>query len=80
MTIMEFIHSFKERQASSRQKDIMLQAQRDVYLDDFDGKIFITFNNVPFIPIEDSWTQKQIIEKLEETRNSYVKYKIKQYG
>lgn len=76
---MEFIRSFKEKQASSRQKDIMLQAQRDVYLDDFDDKIFITFNDVPFIPIEDSWTQKEILEKLKETRDSYIKYKMKQY-
>lgn len=76
---MELIRSFKERQASSRQKDIMSQAQRDVYLDDFDDKIFITFNDVPFIPIEDSWTQKEILEKLKETRDSYIKYKMKQY-
>lgn len=76
---MEFIRTFKERQATSHQKSIIQQAQQAVYLDDFEGKIFITFNAVPFIPIEDSWTQKEILEKLEETRNSYVKYKMKQH-
>ncbi len=30
------------------------------------------------IPVEDGWTQKEILAKLEETRIGYINFKMKQ--
>lgn len=75
---MEWIRSFKEKQQTSRQNNITLQAHDCICLDDFDGKIYIAYNGTPLIPVEDSWTQKEILRKLEETRQGYINYKMKQ--
>lgn len=75
---MEWIRSFKEKQQTSRQNNITLQAHDCICLDDFDGKIYIAYNDTPLIPVEDSWTQKEILRKLEETRQGYINYKMKQ--
>lgn len=76
--MMEWIRTIREKQQSSRQKDINQQAHMIICLDDFDGKIFIAYNGAPLIPVEEGWTQKEILAKLDETRNSYINYKLKQ--
>lgn len=74
---MEFIRTLREKQHISRQNDINDQAHSLIGLDDFDGRIFIAYNGTPLIPIDEKWTQKEILSKLEETRNSYINYKMK---
>lgn len=74
---MEFIRTFKEKQQTSREKSINEEAQSFICLNDFDGKIFIAYNGAPLIPVEDDWTQKEIIKKLEDTRSSYINYRMK---
>lgn len=76
--MMEWIRTIREKQQSSKQKDINEQAHMSICLDDFDGKIFIAYNGAPLIPVEEEWTQKDILAKLDETRNSYINYKLKQ--
>lgn len=76
--MMEFIRTLREKQQTSRQNSISEQACSTIYLDDFDGKIYIACNGVPLIPVEDKWTQKEIIKKLEETRTSYINYRMRQ--
>jgi hypothetical protein len=76
--MMEWIRTIREKQQSSKQKDISEQAHMSICLDDFDGKIFIAYNGAPLIPVEEKWTQKEILAKLDETRNSYINYKLKQ--
>ena len=75
---MEFIRTFREKQQTSREKGIAEEAHNVICLDDFEGKIFIAFNGAPLIPVEDTWTQKEILKKLEETRSSYINYKKQQ--
>lgn len=75
---MEFIRTLREKQKTSRQNDIIQEAHNIICLDDFDGKIFISYNGTPLIPIEESWTQKEILVKLENTRKGYINYKTKQ--
>lgn len=75
---MEWIKTFREKQQTSKQNNITMQAHEDICLADFDGKIYIAHHDVPLVPIEDSWTQKEIINKLEETRKSYINYKMQQ--
>ena len=75
---MEWIKTFREKQQSSKQNNITQQAHESICLDDFDGKIYIAYNGTPMIPVEDKWTQKEILNKLEETRNGYINYRMKQ--
>lgn len=76
--IMEFIRTIREKQQTSRQKSVNEQAHSAICLDDFDGKIYIAYNGTPLIPVEESWTQKEILKKLEDTRSRYINYKMKQ--
>ena len=75
---MEFLNKFKEHQQTARQKDIYQQAKNNIKLIDFDDKIYIAFSNTPLIPVEESWTQKDIINKLTELRKSYIDYEMRQ--
>ena len=74
---MEFIRTLSEKQHISRQNDISDQAHSLICLDDFEGRIFITYNGTPLIPLDEKLTQKEILAKLEEMRNSYINYKMK---
>lgn len=75
---MEWIRTFREKQQTSRQTNIQLQAEEQICLTDFDNKIYIAYNGTPMIPIEDSWNTTDILAKLKETRDSYVNYKMRQ--
>lgn len=75
---MELIRTLREKQKTSRQNDIIQEAHSIICLDDFDDKIFISYNGTPLIPIEEKWTQKEILAKLEDTRKGYINYKTKQ--
>ena len=77
---MEWIKTFREKQQTSKQNSITMQAHEVICLDDFDGKIYIAYQGTPLIPVEETWTQKEIVAKLEETRNGYISYKMKQGG
>lgn len=73
-SIMELIRTLREKHITSQQQGINDQAHKVICLDDFDNKVYISYNGAPLIPIEDTWTQKDIIKKLNETRNSYINY------
>lgn len=75
---MEWLRTFREKQQTSKQTNITLEAHECISLDDFDGKIYIAYNGTPMIPVEDNWTQKEILNKLNETRKGYINYKMKQ--
>lgn len=75
---MEWIRTLREKQQTSKQNSINEQAHNCICLDDFDDKIYIAYNGAPLIPVEDKWTQKEILAKLEETRKSYINYRMKQ--
>lgn len=75
---MEFIRSLKQKQQIAQQNNIIEQAHSSICLEDFDNMIYIAYNGAPLIPVESNWTQKEILSKLEETRNSFIRYKQKQ--
>lgn len=75
---MELIRTLRQKQQASRQNSITQQAHSCICLDDFDGKIFISYNGTPLIPIDDKCSPKDILIKLEETRNSFISYRMKQ--
>ena len=47
---------------------------QQVVLVDFDNKLYIAFYDVPILSIDSKWTQEDILKKLEEVRNTYIKY------
>ena len=55
-----------------------MQAHDSICLDDFDGKIYIAYNGTPMIAVDEKWTQKEILAKLEETRQGFINYRMKQ--
>lgn len=71
---MKIIKLFKEKQYASMQKDIKSNAIKDIKLVDFDNKLYIAFYDVPILSIDPKWTQEDILKKLEEVRNTYIKY------
>lgn len=77
---MGWIKTFREKQQTSKQNNITMQAHDCICLDDFDDKIYIAYNGTPLIPVDDAWTQKEILAKLEETRKGYINYKMQQIG
>ena len=50
----------------------MKQAERYITLGDFADSLFIEYNGIPLIPIEASWTTKEIFEQLSMLRQNYV--------
>lgn len=65
---------------TARQNSIAEEASNNIFLSDFDGKIYIAFRGAPMIPIEDTWTPKEILKKLKDTRTNYMEYRNKQFG
>lgn len=55
-----------------------MQAHDSICLDDFAGKIYIAYNGTPMIAVDEKWTQKEILAKLEETRQGFINYRMKQ--
>lgn len=75
---MEFIRTFREKQQTSRRNTILAEVHSAICLADFDDTIYIAYNGTPLVPVESTWTQKEILAKLYETRNSFINYKMKQ--
>ena len=71
---MKIIKLFKEKQYASMQKEIKSNALKDIKLVDFANKLYIAFYDVPILSIDSKWTQEDILKKLEEVRNTYIKY------
>ena len=55
--------------------EIML---REEIICDLDNSMFIAFNGIPLVQIENDWTVPQILEKLSEVRKNYINAKIKE--
>jgi len=77
---MEFIRSIRKKHQTQRQADIQKQAEEIITVEDFDDSLFIAYNGTPFVPIENEWTTKEIIQQLSMLRKNYVNAKMKQNG
>ena len=51
-----------------------------ITLADFDSSLYIAFQGTPLVPIEESWTSKEIFEELNKVRQNYIKSKKKAQG
>lgn len=76
---MELIKTLRAKRETSKQNDIRRLAEERITLDDFDDKIYIAYNGVPFVPIEESWTTGEIINKLKELRHNFANAMLKDH-
>lgn len=76
---MELIKTLRAKRENSKQKDIRKLAEDRITLDDFDDKVYIAYNGVPFVPVEESWTTNQIISKLKELRENFANAMLKDH-
>lgn len=51
ISVKEIIKTIKEKQKTSHQRYIVQQAHSCLCLDDFDGKVYISYNGTPVITI-----------------------------
>ena len=75
---MELIRTLRNKRQTSLQQDIMRMAEDYITLSDFDNSMYISYNGIPLVPIEQDWTVPQILEKLSEIRQNYVNAKLKE--
>lgn len=53
-------------------------AEEVITLSDFDSSMYIAYNGTPFVPINENWTSKQIMEELGKLRQNYINVKKKE--
>ena len=73
---MELIRTLRERSQTKKQHEIQQQAEETITLSDFAGDMYIAYEGTPFVPIDESWTSKQIIEELNKLRQNYCNAKM----
>ena len=77
---MEFIRTLREKQRTQRQADIEKNAVALIRVADFADSLYIAYDGTPLVPIEESWTSKEILHELSILRNNYVNSKILENG
>ena len=69
---MELIRTLRERSQTKRQEFATRQAECLITLSDFADSLFIAYQGTPLIPIEESWTSKEILQELSKIRQNYI--------
>lgn len=77
---MEFIRTIREKQQTAREETIQKEAERTIALTDFDGNLYISYNGVPLIQIDDKYTPKDIVQELTRLRTTYIQAHKKQFS
>lgn len=79
--MVEFIKSFKEKQKIKQFAAIKQQAEDNIYLSDFNNKVYIAVGGNPLVEIQEQWTTKEIMKELDKLRDNYISVKLrKQIG
>ena len=74
---MEFIRTLREKSQTKREEEVVRQSEQIITLSDFDSSLYIAYNGTPFVPIDENWTSKQIVEELSKLRQNYINAKMK---
>ena len=75
---MEFIRTIRDKVQTKRQEEIHKLAEDVITLSDFDDSLYIAYEGTPFVPIDEDWTSKQIVERLSRLRQNFINAKIKE--
>ena len=74
---MEFIRTLREKSQTRHEEEVQKQSEMVITLSDFDSSLYIAYDGTPFVPIDENWTSKQIVEELSKLRQNYVNAKMK---
>ena len=77
---MELIRTLREKSQTKREEDIRRMSEEVITLADFDSSLYIAFQGTPLVPIEESWTSKEIFEELSKVRQNFINSKKKAQG
>ena len=77
---MEFIRTLREKKQARIKATIMQQSEDVIQLSDFNNEIFISYSGTPLMPIDNTMTPKDIVNKLAEIRQYYVNSRMKKCG
>ena len=77
---MDFFKAIKDKYNNKRKDEIKKWSEKIVTVNDFAGSLYITFNGTPLVPIEDSWTSKDILKELSKIRCNYIVSKQVEFG
>lgn len=73
---MDFLNTLKEKHRASRKAELEKTAESVIALTDFAGQLYIGFEGIPLVLIEDNWTISKIMETLNNYRETYVKSRM----
>ena len=74
---MEFIRTLREKSQTKKEEEVQKMSEEVITLSDFNSSLYIAYNGTPFVPIDESWTSKQIVEELSKLRQNYINAKLK---
>lgn len=77
---MELIRTLREKSQTRKEEDIRRLSEELITLADFDSSLYIAFQGTPLVPIEESWTSKEIYEELSKVRQNFINSKKKAQG
>lgn len=72
---MEFIRTIRFKQQTAKEESLAKEAEKVITLSDFANTLYIAYNGVPYIQIDDNATPKDIIQQLSVVRNNYINAK-----
>lgn len=75
---MEFIRTIREKSQTKREEQIQKMSEELITLSDFDSSLYIAYQGTPLIPVEESWTSKDILLELQKLRQNYINAKMKE--
>lgn len=77
---MELIRTLREKSQTKKEEDIRRMSEEIITLADFDSSLFIAYQGTPLVPIEESWTSKEIYEELSMVRQNFINSRKKAQG
>jgi hypothetical protein len=77
---MEFIRTIREKSQTRREEEIQRMAEETITLSDFESQLYIAYLGTPFVPINEDWSSKQIIEELAKLRQNFINARMKERG
>ena len=74
---MEFIRTLREKSQTKKEEEVQKMSEQVITLSDFDSSLYIAYNGTPFVPIDENWTSKEIVEELSKLRQNFINAKLK---
>jgi hypothetical protein len=73
---MKFLNNWKQKIQNRRKQEVRRMANNFINLDDFSGRLYISFQGNPLIVIDEDWPASDILRKLQEIRDNYIDSKL----